>query len=97
MVIQAVQVVAVVLHVLHLAVIESQASQVRATTFPNVPSGHVLTQVVPDRNSKLVFPHFVHLSCVTAQATHSELQSTHVPESGSFPSLQVVTQALFCK
>lgn len=53
---------AFVLQVLHLAVVESQASQVFVTIFPKVPSGQEFTQVVPDRNSKLVFPHLVHLS-----------------------------------
>lgn len=65
-------------------------------SFPNVPSGHVPTHVSVDRNSYPEFPHLVHsFASVVVQATHVELQSPHISPTGSFPSLQVSTQALF--
>jgi len=66
--------------------------------FPNVPSGHVPTQSVPERNSKSVFPHLVQISAsVVDQATQLELQSSQISPTGSLPSSQTSTQELSCK
>jgi len=91
---QEVHVVLVPLHVNHFAFVESHASQVFVTIFPKVPSGHVSTQVVPDKNSNPVFPHLVQIfSPDVEHATHIEFQSSHTLETGSFPSSHSVTHA----
>ena len=56
----------------------SHASHSFVVSFPNVVLGHSLTHVVPDKNSKFVFPQLVHIVLsVSLHEDHDISQNSH--------------------